>query len=37
MWGEELAMEMLEAAGFRGIAKHNLEHDFLNVYYVMTK
>lgn len=34
MWGEELAEEMLTKAGFRGIRKHKLPHDFINVYFV---
>ncbi len=37
MWGEELAESMLRDAGFTDIAKHSLEHDFINVYYVMQK
>jgi hypothetical protein len=37
MWGEELAEEMLRDAGFTGIANHKLEHDFINVYYVMSR
>jgi 2-polyprenyl-3-methyl-5-hydroxy-6-metoxy-1,4-benzoquinol methylase len=37
MWGEELAERMLTDAGFTGIVKHKLEHDFINVYYVMKK
>jgi len=37
MWGEELAEEMLSTAGFVGIAKHKLDHDFINVYFVMSK
>jgi 2-polyprenyl-3-methyl-5-hydroxy-6-metoxy-1,4-benzoquinol methylase len=37
MWGEELAEQMLTDAGFTGLAKHKLAHDFINVYYVMTK
>jgi len=37
MWGEELAERMLADAGFVGITKHRLEHDFINVYYLMTK
>ncbi len=34
MWGEELAVEMLRAAGFGRVDKHRLPHDFMNVYYV---
>ena len=37
MWGEELAEEMLLTAGFGELEKHKLEHDFINVYYVMKK
>ena len=37
MWGEELAEQMLTAAGFTNIAKHKLGHDFINVYFVMGK
>jgi 2-polyprenyl-3-methyl-5-hydroxy-6-metoxy-1,4-benzoquinol methylase len=37
MWGEELAEEMLTDAGFSGLVKHKLPHDFINVYYVMKK
>jgi ubiquinone/menaquinone biosynthesis C-methylase UbiE len=37
MWGEELAERMLEEAGFTNLEKHKLAHDFMNVYYVMSK
>jgi 2-polyprenyl-3-methyl-5-hydroxy-6-metoxy-1,4-benzoquinol methylase len=37
MWGEELAEEMLRDAGFTRITKHKLDHDFINVYFVMSK
>ena len=37
MWGEELAEQMLKEAGFTGIDKHKLPHDFINVYFVMRK
>jgi SAM-dependent methyltransferase len=37
MWGEELAIEMLERAGFEQIAVHQLEHDFQNNFYVTRK
>ncbi len=37
MWGEELAEKMLADADFTGLVKHKLEHDFMNVYYVMKK
>jgi len=37
MWGEELAERMLNDAGFKQIEKHKLDHDFINVYYVMRR
>jgi hypothetical protein len=37
MWGEELAREMLQKAGFEQIEVHRLEHDFQNDFYVMHK
>jgi len=37
MWGEELALQMLEQAGFAQVAVHRLEHDFQNNFYVMHK
>jgi hypothetical protein len=37
MWGEELAEQMLTEAGFTGISKHKLDHDFINVYFLMIK
>jgi 2-polyprenyl-3-methyl-5-hydroxy-6-metoxy-1,4-benzoquinol methylase len=37
MWGEELAEKMLKDAGFAGLTKHKLDHDFINVYYVTDK
>ncbi|MEH6470248.1 MAG: class I SAM-dependent methyltransferase, partial [Halopseudomonas sp.] len=37
MWGEELALEMLQCAGFEQPQVHQLEHDFQNNFYVMTK
>jgi len=37
MWGEELALEMLGAAGFDNIEVNQLEHDFQNDFYVMRK
>ncbi|KPK50928.1 MAG: transcriptional regulator [Thiotrichales bacterium SG8_50] len=36
MWGEELALNMLEEAGFRKIETKKLPHDFQNNYYVAT-
>lgn len=37
MWGEEMAIEMLNRAGFDKIEIHQLAHDFQNNFYVMTK
>jgi len=37
MWGEEKALEMLEAAGFRNVVIKQLEHDFQNNYYIVKK
>jgi SAM-dependent methyltransferase len=37
MWGEELAVEMLQRAGFDEVEVHRLEHDFQNNFYVMEK
>ena len=37
MWGEEKAREMLNEAGFAGVAAHRLEHDIQNCYYVASK
>jgi hypothetical protein len=37
MWGEELAMEMLQEAGFNKIEIRKLPHDFQNVYYINRK
>jgi hypothetical protein len=34
MWGEEMAVEMLNAAGFTNVELHHLQHDFINTYYV---
>jgi 2-polyprenyl-3-methyl-5-hydroxy-6-metoxy-1,4-benzoquinol methylase len=36
-WGKELAMKMLDAAGFQSIQVHELEHDIQNYYYVCRK
>jgi SAM-dependent methyltransferase len=35
-WGEELALRMLDDAGFRRVNVHALEHDILNNYFVAT-
>lgn len=37
MWGKEKALEMLQAAGFAGVDVKQLEHDFQNYYYIITK
>lgn len=37
MWGRETAVRMFQDAGFQDIAVKNLDHDFINHYYVMRK
>ncbi|WP_455222520.1 class I SAM-dependent methyltransferase [Kaarinaea lacus] len=37
MWGQEKAKQMLAEAGFTEVSIHQLEHDFQNDYYVITK
>ena len=37
MWGEEKALEMLAAAGFRQVEVKRLEHDLMNSYFVGRK
>jgi hypothetical protein len=37
MWGQELAQELFEEAGFGHCDIHNVEGDLINVYYVLTK
>ena len=37
MWGEEKTRQYLERAGFRFIQTHQLAHDILNNWYVVTK
>lgn len=37
MWGEELAQEMLAAAGFEAVSVSRVEGDIMNVYYVCPK
>lgn len=37
MWGEELAVKMLNDAGFANVRIETLDHDILNNYYIMTK
>ncbi len=36
-WGKELALEMMAEAGFTSVNVGELEHDFLNYFYVCTK
>lgn len=36
-WGEELALQMFEKAGFANVSVHTLDHDFMNNYYVCRK
>jgi 2-polyprenyl-3-methyl-5-hydroxy-6-metoxy-1,4-benzoquinol methylase len=33
-WGRELALEMLDGAGFTSVEVHELPHDMINYYYV---
>ena len=37
MWGEEMAVGMLGAAGFEQVTVNQLDHDFQNNFYVMRK
>jgi SAM-dependent methyltransferase len=37
MWGEEMAREMLQKAGFRNVQTRRLDHDIANNYYVVRK
>jgi 2-polyprenyl-3-methyl-5-hydroxy-6-metoxy-1,4-benzoquinol methylase len=37
MWGEEKCVEMLNEAGFANVKLHQLDHDFMNTYYVARK
>ncbi|MGE0060146.1 MAG: class I SAM-dependent methyltransferase [Dehalococcoidia bacterium] len=37
MWGQELAQELFREAGFNHCEIHNVDGDFINVYYVLTK
>jgi len=37
MWGQEKAKQLLAEAGFGNVSIHQLEHDFQNDYYVITK
>lgn len=36
-WGEELALKMLEDAGFKNVEVKLLEHDFINSYFISKK
>lgn len=36
-WGEELALEMFQEAGFSSVAIHTLDHDIMNNYYICRK
>lgn len=37
MWGQEKARQLLAEAGFTNVSIHQLEHDFQNDYYVISK
>ena len=37
VWGEELAVQMLQEAGFADVQVETLEHDIINNYYLMSK
>jgi ubiquinone/menaquinone biosynthesis C-methylase UbiE len=37
MWGKELACQMMKKAGFSQVEVKNLEHDFMNNYYIVRK
>lgn len=37
VWGEEKALEMLKDAGFSSVAIQQLNHDFLNNFYIVKK
>lgn len=37
VWGEELALRMLNEAGFRDVRVERLDHDILNNFYITTK
>lgn len=36
-WGEELALQMLDEAGFKDVRVHTLPHDIMNNFYVMSR
>lgn len=37
MWGKELATTMMKEAGFTSVEVKELEHDFINYYYIVNK
>jgi hypothetical protein len=37
MWGKELAVQMMKEAGFSSVDVKELEHDFINYYYIVNK
>ena len=37
MWGKELATQMMKEAGFSSVDVKELEHDFINYYYIVNK
>lgn len=37
VWGEELAVQMLQKAGFNAVSVHKPEHDIMNNFYVTLK
>lgn len=37
MWGKELATQMFREAGFNSVELKQLEHDFINYYYIVRK
>jgi hypothetical protein len=37
VWGEEKALEMLKDAGFSSVTIQQLDHDFLNNFYIVKK
>lgn len=37
VWGEEKALEMLKEAGFSSVEINQLDHDFVNNYYIVRK
>jgi hypothetical protein len=37
MWGEQRALELLEAAGFTSVEVKHVDGDFMHAYFVATK